>query len=66
MILEVVYSVVGVPIRLTEERWEHIVDRHPHMTSYYEDVLEAVEKPEYILRGHGGTFFAVETPGRRK
>lgn len=24
-------SVDGVPIRLTEERWQHIVDRHPEM-----------------------------------
>ncbi|HYY93913.1 MAG TPA: hypothetical protein VE713_05305 [Pyrinomonadaceae bacterium] len=66
MILEVLYSVSGVPIRLTEERWEHLVDRHPHMSSYYEGVLEAVQEPEYILHGRGRTFFAVETLGKRK
>lgn len=66
MILEVLYSVSGVPIRLTEERWDHIVNEHLYMTSYYEAMLEALEDPEYILRGHGRTFFAVETLGRRK
>jgi hypothetical protein len=66
MILETVYSVNGVPIRLTEERWEHIVDEHPYMTSYYEAVLAAVEQPQYILRGRKGVLVAVTSQGRRK
>lgn len=66
MILEVLYSVSGVPIRLTEERWEHITGKHLYMTSYYEDSLEALEDPEYILRGHRGTLVAVRSSGRRR
>ena len=59
MILGVCFSVNGVPIRLTEERWEHILDRKPNMASFSETVLDAIEDPEYILLGHKGTLIAV-------
>jgi hypothetical protein len=59
MIIGVSLSVNGVPIRLTEERWEHILDRKPNMASFIETVLDAIEDPEYILRGYKGTLIAV-------
>ena len=59
MILETVYSLNNVPVRLTEERWEHIVGVHPYMTRYYEEMLDAVDDPEYILPGHKGSLIAV-------
>jgi hypothetical protein len=66
MILEVVTSINGVPIRLNEERWEHIIEEKPYMNSYYESMLEAVEKPDYILRGNAGALVAVLTLSRSK
>jgi hypothetical protein len=66
MILATVYSINDVPIRLTDERWEHIVDQHPYMTTYFETLLAVIEDPEYILRGYRGTLIAVRTLGRRK
>jgi len=65
MILGIADSVNGVPIRLTDERWEHILDRKPNMASFVETVLDAVEDPEYILSGHAGTLIAVIHLGRR-
>ena len=59
------YSVNGVPIRLTEERWSHIVGNKPYMSSYYEKVLEAVENPTWILRGYAGVLVAVLPLARR-
>lgn len=59
MILGISHSINGVPIRLTDERWEHIIYRRPEMVSVIETVLEAVENPEYILRGYKGTLIAV-------
>jgi hypothetical protein len=59
MILETAYSINNVPIRLTDERWDKIVDSHPYMSSYYERMLDAVEQPQYILRGQSGTLVAV-------
>ena len=66
MILDTVYSINHVPIRLTEERWDHIVDRRPYMTAYYEKVLNAVEQPTYILLGHRASPIAVLPIGRWK
>ena len=59
MILGIVDSVDGVPIRLTDERWDHILYRRPEMDSFIETVLDAVGDPEYILRGYKGTLIAV-------
>lgn len=54
-----VYSVNGVPIRLTQERWEHVVGNKPYMEAYYEKVLDAVERPTWILQGYAGALVAV-------
>ncbi len=59
------YSINNVPIRLTDERWEHIVDDHPYMSGYLEAVLAAVANPEYILRGHRGALIAVVALGKK-
>jgi hypothetical protein len=59
MTLDTVYSLNNVPVRLTEEGWEHIASAHPYMTRYYEDMLDAVDDPEYILPGHKGSLIAV-------
>ena len=49
----------GVPIRLTEERWEHILDHHAEFSySDYSLVLEAIENPEYILMGRNASLIA--------
>jgi hypothetical protein len=65
MILGIADSVNGVPIRLTDERWEHILFRRPEMASFIETLLDAVEDPEYILRGYKGTLIAVMHLGER-
>lgn len=57
--MDIVNSVNGVPIRLTTERWEHIVSNKPYMTNYFEKILEAIEKPGWILRGYSGALVAV-------
>ena len=63
--MDIAYSVNGVPIRLTEERWEHIVSNKPYMVSYYDEVLEAIENPTWILRGYAGALVAVLSLARR-
>jgi len=66
----IVTSKNGVPIRLTRERWEHIVRRHLEMATEQERVLETVEEPEFIQRGDFGELLAVRpyehTPLTRK
>src|SRR5882762_7740208 len=65
MILGLAHSINGVPIRLTDERWEHILYRRPEMASFNETLLDAVGDPEYILRGYKGTLIAVVHLGQR-
>ena len=64
--MEIVYSVNGIPIRLTYERWYHIVENHDELASYFHDVLDAVGKPELIVRGNKGTLKAVRNIGSEK
>ena len=66
MSMEVVYSVNGVPIRLTEERWDHITSNKPYMEAYYDQVLEAIENPTRVLRGYAGSLVAVLSLARNK
>ncbi len=66
MNLDIVESIEGVPVRLTDTQWEHIVDRHPFLSGYYDAILDAVAEPEFILRGHRGAKTAVVNLGKRR
>jgi hypothetical protein len=57
--VQIAYSINGVPIRLIEERWLHIVENKPYMYSYDEALLLAIEKPMCILRGYNGSLIAI-------
>ena len=46
----IVHSHNGVPIRLTEERWQHVMHRHPDMETEREQVLETLAEPDMIQR----------------
>ena len=41
----------GIPIRLTEERWYHIVENHDELAGLSDEVLLTVEDPDYIIKG---------------
>jgi len=48
-----------VPIRLTEERWQHISTGHPEIAEYYYEILEAIENPFCIYEGKMNALIAV-------
>lgn len=64
--MDIVHSVTNVPIRLTYERWYHIVENHDDLASYYHEVLEAIENPDFVVRGNRGTLKAVKNSGKNK
>ena len=64
--MKAAYSVNGVPIRLTHERWHHIVENHDDLASYFYEVLETVEKPDIVVRGNKGTLKAARNMGKRR
>ena len=55
----VIKSKNNVPIRLTGERWSHIIKRHPEMEGQKDKVLETIKKPELIQQGDFGEFIAI-------
>ncbi|HBY93891.1 MAG: hypothetical protein M5U01_20995 [Ardenticatenaceae bacterium] len=64
--MDIALSVNGVPIRLTTERWFHIVENHDDLAGYYDDVLDSVEDPDLVLRGYRGALIAVHGHGRKR
>jgi hypothetical protein len=55
----IVKSKNNVSIRLTTERWKHIVTRHPEMLDQKEHVLETIGDPYVIQQGDFGEFIAI-------
>jgi hypothetical protein len=50
----------NVKVRLTDERWRHIIEEHSEMAGYYYDVLETIMEPDYIYKGIHEELFAVK------
>ena len=63
--MDIAISRNGVPIRLTEERWFHIVENHDDLAGHYDDVLDTVENPDFMLRGYGGALIALKGAARK-
>ena len=57
--LDRVKSKNGVSVRLTDERWTHIVEEHSEMAGLRPDVLETITDPYMILEGHYGVLMAI-------
>ena len=64
--MDITQSLDGVPIRLTAERWLHIVENHDEVAGYYEEVLDTVASPEVMMAGYGGSLIAVRSFGRQR
>ena len=56
----IVKSKNNVSSRLTKERWNHIVLRHPELDGQKEQVLETVTEPDLIQQGDFGEFIAIK------
>jgi len=52
--LEVATSVGGVPIRLTDERWEHILDARDDLAGLSAEVLRTVADPDVVVEAKKG------------
>ncbi|MBF0231365.1 MAG: hypothetical protein HQK63_17525 [Desulfamplus sp.] len=53
-------SISGKQIRLTSERWGHIVEEHCELAGMRDEVLETVVRPDKIFVGKYGEFLAVK------
>jgi hypothetical protein len=67
MVISTAISKNKCSIRLTDERWLHIISSHPEIKpTDFTIILEAVEKPDVILKGDRGEVLAVISIPRKK
>ena len=56
----------GRPVELTEERWRHVVARHPEIEALEAEVVRAVAAPDRVLPGRFANeswfYAAIENP----
>lgn len=59
-------SINGIQIRLPNERWDHITQRHADIADQKELLLQAIADPTRILAGHAGELIAIREiiPGK--
>jgi hypothetical protein len=59
-------SVNNVPIRLTAERWTHIMQEHGELIAREADVLQTIAAPTRVLTGSAGELLATREvePGK--
>ncbi|MBM3239960.1 hypothetical protein FJZ31_27050 [Candidatus Poribacteria bacterium] len=64
--MDIAISVNNVPIRLTRERWRHIIEEHNDLAGYYDEILDIIEQPDLIIRGYGGALIAIRGISRNR
>lgn len=48
-----------MPIRLSAERWQHIVTRHPELRGFRRQLSAVIRAPEFVVAGSSGEHVAV-------
>ena len=64
--MDIVVSKYSVPIRLTEERWFHIIENHDDLAGHYDNVLQTIEDPDTIIEGYKKALIALRRISRNK
>ncbi len=59
MFPKIATSVSGKSIRLTEERWNHIKERHPEVAGKLSEILTTIADPDIITTGWEGELVAI-------
>jgi hypothetical protein len=55
----IAFSRNGIAIRLPDERWGHIIERHNVLTDQQSLVLDTISNPDRILAGNEGALMAL-------
>jgi len=56
----IAHSKNNIPIRLPDERWQHILEEHPELVDRKTKLLEVISQPECILEGREGELLAMQ------
>jgi hypothetical protein len=57
--MEIAVSRNGMPIRISDERWTHVVEAHDYMAGNMELVIETIEDPNAMVVGGKGELIAL-------
>jgi hypothetical protein len=57
--VHVTKGISGKIVRLTDERWVHIVEGHPEMAGSLNEVLLAVNNPDFVVEGGNDELLAL-------
>ncbi|NEQ30897.1 MAG: hypothetical protein F6K04_07830 [Leptolyngbya sp. SIO4C5] len=59
-------SINGILIRLPDERWHHIMQRHADLTDKKDWLLQTISSPTRLLAGNEGALMAIREikPGK--
>lgn len=49
----------GILIRLTDERWAHIIEEHGEVADLRQEVLRTMAEPEHLVEGKAGELLAL-------
>lgn len=61
MVIDTALSKNNVPIRLTDERWEHITLNHQEIgENDFAKFMKVIKNPEFILRGDKDELLAIQ------
>lgn len=67
MVIATALSKNHVPIRLTDERWEHIILNHQEIgDNDFPKFMEVIKNPEFILKGNKGELLAIQRVSGKK
>jgi len=64
--VDIAISKNSVPIRLTEERWFHIIENHDDLAGHYDNVLQTIEDPDTIIEGYKKALIALRKISKNK
>jgi hypothetical protein len=64
--IDVATSRSGIPIRLTDERWGHIVEEHGELAGMRAEVLQTVSDAERIVAGGADELLAIRMVAAEK
>lgn len=66
MVVDIAFSKNGLPIRLTNERWGHIMEEHSELAPLRSNILSTIANPTRIVKGNTGEMFAIQEIERGK
>jgi hypothetical protein len=59
-------SVAGIPIRLTDERWDHIIAGHREISWLEDEVMVCIQAPTEVGAGNDLELLAIRRVGSGK